>query len=308
MLDLVTCGNICVDIFLPPHRRPPPGGLTQIPTLEIVPGGNGSNTAIAAARLGVKSAVAGVLGDDLFGRDLRRFLEDEEVDVSLVTHLERRQSPSTVVLNDESGERSFVFYAGTDADFALPERVFQACGRRFHFAGPELLGSFWPHGTVDAARRLNAAGFLLSLDTFVEPGPTVIEDHRALLPLLDVAMPNEEEGRGISGQREPRDICRYLCDAGVKTAVVKRGAGGAIWLQGGKFFEATAARVPVVDTCGAGDNFSGAFLAAMLRGRPLQECLEIGCAMGTRCVTAKGSLTATADREFLARLRARLER
>jgi sugar/nucleoside kinase (ribokinase family) len=306
VLDLISIGNICIDLFLPPHAPPPRGGISLIPSLSVVPGGNSSNTAIAAARLGVRTAVGGVLGDDLFGRHLKDFLAGEGVDVSPLVLLSGRRSPATVVMNDSTGERSFVHYPGTDADFALPERTLDVPSRIVHFAAPELLGSFWPGGCLEAARRLRAEGRRITLDTFVAPGRDALREHLPLLPLVEVAMPNEEEARAITGRKEPGDMLRYLLDQGVRVAVVKRGERGAALADETGSWEVPAERVRVVDTCGAGDNFAGGFLAAYLRGLPLPECARIGCALGTRCVQSEGSLTGTADPEFLASMRARV--
>src|SRR5262245_59580863 len=180
MLDLLTIGNICIDVFLPPHSPPPRGGISLIPSLSVVPGGNASNTAIAAARMGARTGVGGVLGDDLFGRHLREFLAGERVDVSRLFLLAGRQSPATVVLNDKTGERSFVHYPGTDADFALPAEVQQAPARIFHFAAPELLGAFWPERCLAAARELRKQGRRITLDTFVSQGSSAQAEHRPL--------------------------------------------------------------------------------------------------------------------------------
>lgn len=306
MLDLISIGNICIDLFLPPHRPPPRGGISLIPSLTVVPGGNSSNTAIVAARLGMRSAVGGVLGDDLFGRHLRDFLAGEGVETTLLTLLPGRKSPATVVLNDPTGERSFVHYPGTDADFDLPEQVLAARARIIHFAAPELLGSFWPEGTAAAARRFRSGGQVISLDTFVTPASRAIEEHRALLELVEIAMPNEEEARLITGRDRVPDMARYLLDSGVKVAVIKRGERGAVAATRDEYHEIQTERVRVVDTCGAGDNFAGGFLAAYLRRLSLADCTRIGCAMGTRCVTCEGSLTATADPAFLSTIRGRL--
>jgi len=306
VFDVITIGNVCIDLFLPPHRPPPRGGISLIPSLTVVPGGNSSNPAIAAGRLGLSAAVAGVLGDDLFGRHLREFLSGEGADVSLLELLPGRHSPATVVLNDPTGERSFVHYPGTDADFSLPAGVLEADARIFHFAAPELLGRFWPEGCLEAARKLKERGKTISLDTFVSPGSDALREHRALLETVDLAMPNEDEARLITGRSTVREMAEYLLRAGVKVAVIKLGERGAVVATREEYHQVAAETVQVVDTCGAGDNFAGGFLAGCLRGLPPGEAARIGCAMGTRCVTREGSLSATSDPAFLALLRARL--
>jgi ribokinase len=307
--DLITIGNACVDIFLPAHEAPPRGGITRIPTLNMVPGGNGLNTAVTAARLGVRSAFAGVLGDDVLGRHLRDFLAGEGVDTSLLELRRGRSSPATIVQNDASGERSFVHHAGTNADCAPPRALFDVPARIVHFAAPELLGALWPDGAVAAACELKDRGRTITLDIFQVPGeeapPEIVRRHRPLLEQTDMVFPNEEEARLISGRSEWFEMAQYFHDLGIQVVAIKRGAAGALLSTGGKLLEIPTAIVEVVDTCGAGDNFAGGFLAGAIRGLDPPACARLGCALGTLAVTHQGSLTATARPE---ELRAVLER
>ena len=71
MPELIIIGNCCADIYIPAHQPPPPGGIERIPQVRVEIGGNGANTAVTAARLGASTALAGVLGDALFGCHLR---------------------------------------------------------------------------------------------------------------------------------------------------------------------------------------------------------------------------------------------
>lgn len=300
MAKLIVVGNTCTDIYVPAHQAPQPGGIQIIPPLDMQIGGNGANTAITAARLGTSTAVAGVLGDDAFGRILRRELKAEGVDVARLKMLPGRASPTSIVYNDGRGERSFAHHPGTNADYSLPAEAMRAPCRVFHLAAPELLSGLWPGGWVEAARKLKAAGRIISLDSFVvadrrNGSDRIIRDHHALLQFVDLAFPNEAEAQLISGQREPRAIADYFHDLGVEVVAIKRGPKGAVVSWQGRMEEVPAASVKVVDTCGAGDNFTGGFLAGYLRGLNPLNCARVGCALGTLCVRFRGSLTGTAN-------------
>lgn len=309
--ELITLGNTCVDIFVPHHEQPPPGGISRIPSLEAVPGGNGANTAVTAARLGVRTALAGVLGDDLFGRYLRDFMGSEGIDTSLLELLDGRSSPATLVFNDDEGERSFVHHPGTNAEFHLGSAAVHAPCAVFHFAAPELLPGFWPDGVEAAAVKLKEKGVRLGMDVFAVEGegdPTaVVEVHRRVLAHMDMVFPNEDEARCITGRTRRRDMVAYLHEVGVRIVVIKRGGDGATVSWDGHYEEVPTDAVEVLDTCGAGDSFVGAFLAATLRGRNPREATEFGCALGTLCVRSRGALTATADRDRLAEVLKRFD-
>ena len=120
MPGLAIIGNCCADLYIPPHDPPPPGGIERIPRPRVELGGNGANTAVTAARLGVPTALAGVLGDDVFGGHLRELLTAEGIDLSLLLTRENCGAPVTLVLNDQAGERSFVHHSGSNDSWELP--------------------------------------------------------------------------------------------------------------------------------------------------------------------------------------------
>jgi len=306
--DLVTTGNVCCDIYVPDHVRPPPGGLELIPSFEAVAGGNAANTAITASCLGLRAAVAGALGDDLIGRQLRRHLEEAGVDASLIEVRPGRSSPATLVFNDPvTAERSFVHHPGTNADLSLPEAAFRAHCRVFHLAAPELLPGLWPGAALAAARRMKSAGATVTLDTFAVEGKSgaggtdeLVREHRPLLEVVDMVFPNEIEARLVTGQSTLPDITKYFHDLGARVAVIKRGAAGCTVSWEGRTVEVPAPCVQAVDTCGAGDTFSAGYIAGFVAGLDPVDSARLGCAVGALCVTARGATTAVEDPDRLA--------
>ena len=303
MPDLIIIGNCCADLYIPAHQPPPPGGIERIPQLRVEIGGNGANTAVTAARLGASTALAGVLGDDLFGRHLREALDSEGIDLSLLESREDTGAPVTLVLNDADGERSFVHHGGSNDTWEISAAAIEAPCRVFHMAAPEILGSFWGEPCLDTAHGLKKAGVQLSLDFFVPPEElqkTEARDtHRPLLEIADMVFPNELEARAITGKDTIDDILASLHDTGVSLAVIKRGAEGAVISWDGNREDIPAAGVQAIDTCGAGDNFVGGFLAGRIKGLDPLECAKLGCELGTLCVQRKGAVTASSDRQKL---------
>ena len=299
MPDLIIIGNCCADIYIPAHQAPPPGGIERIPQLRVEIGGNGANTAVTAARLGASTALAGVLGDDLFGRHLRQALESEGIDLSLLESREGTGAPVTLVLNDADGERSFVHHGGSNDAWEIPPAAIETPCRVFHMAAPEILGSFWGAPCLDTAHSLKKTGVQLSLDFFVPPDELqkveCRDTHGPLLEIADMVFPNELEARAITGQATVEDMLASLHDSGVSLAVIKRGAKGAVVSWDGNREDIPAAGVSAIDTCGAGDNFAGAFLAGWLKELDPVECARLGCEMGTLCVQQKGAVTASSN-------------
>ena len=151
----------------------------------------------------------------------------------------------------------------------------------------------------------------LTLDTFQVAGSETREEiarrHRPLLALMDMIFPNEDEARLVTARDDLREVARYCHDLGVKVVAIKRGALGAVLSCEGEFVDVPTTRTAVVDTCGAGDNFAGGFLAGVLRGLDARRAAELGCALGTLSVAYQGSLTGTSERQRLQELMARFE-
>ena len=77
MKDIVTVGEILIDLTFS-------GRENDIPVYTANPGGAPANVAVAAARLGAKTAFIGKVGDDYYGELLRKTLEKNNVDTSFM--------------------------------------------------------------------------------------------------------------------------------------------------------------------------------------------------------------------------------
>ena len=108
------------------------------------------------------------------------------------------------------------------------------------------------------------------------------EDHRALLPLVDVCIVAGEYATAFTGAAEPEAAAPLLLQAGPSLVVVTNGtAGSHVVSRSGEAFHQPACRVePVVDTTGAGDAYHGAFLFGIARGLSPREAARYASAAG----------------------------
>ncbi|HZB55783.1 MAG TPA: PfkB family carbohydrate kinase, partial [Reyranella sp.] len=82
MSRVVVCGSLNMDVVVQSKRRPATGETLLGATVSFLPGGKGLNQAVAAARLGIPTAMVGTVGNDAFANSLRGFLADSDVDSS----------------------------------------------------------------------------------------------------------------------------------------------------------------------------------------------------------------------------------
>ena len=88
MSRVVVCGSLNMDVVVQSARRPATGETLLGATVSFLPGGKGLNQAVAAARLGVPTAMIGTVGNDAFANSLRGFLADCDVDSSGVREID----------------------------------------------------------------------------------------------------------------------------------------------------------------------------------------------------------------------------
>jgi sugar/nucleoside kinase (ribokinase family) len=283
-------GSIIYDTLVHPAEEAPWGTTTFVDTIEPHPGGNGSNTSLALAKLGTAVRLMGAVGGDDHGRFLAGELARAGVDTSAVQVI-AGPTAATIALVNGAGDRRFLHRMGVSTG-AFPEPVdfvppLIAGMTHYHLASLFILPRFRSHAPETLARA-RAAGLGTSLDTNWDPLGRWMEDIGPCLPHLDFVFMNEDEARMVTGHTGSRQAGKVLLDRGARTAVLKLGARGCAVYTGDHEILSPAFAVPVKDTTGAGDCFVGAFLCARLRGASLEEAARFANAVGAISVQHVG--------------------
>ncbi|MFC5834223.1 carbohydrate kinase family protein [Nonomuraea insulae] len=299
--DLLVVGDANPDVIVSGSPRHPEFGQHEqlVPAAGLVLGGSGAITAYGAARLGLRTAFVGRVGDDPAGAFVLDALRGGGVDVSACVVDPAVPTAMTVVLVD-GDDRAILTAPGcldrlaaADVPPGLLERAAHVHVSSY-FLQPLLAAGL--AGLFELAR---AAGASTSLDTNDDPAGrwAGLAD---VLPLTDVLLPNEAEAQSIAGSiagaltpgtdgLEP--AVRRLAALGT-LPVVKRGERGALAFADGELVEAPARPATVVDAVGAGDSFNAGLLAALLRGLPLRQSMAVAVACGTLSTRAAGGTAA----------------
>ncbi|WP_435851981.1 carbohydrate kinase family protein [Streptomyces rubradiris] len=290
--SLLVVGDVVTDVVAR-HRGPLAAGTDTAAAIRTLPGGAGANVACWAAYAG--AAEVRLLGR--VGADAAAWHERELVAAGVRPRLvvDPQAATGTVICLVDTGaaaERTFLTDSGASlrlgpADWsdALLDGV-----DRLHLSGYLLFteSSRALAGTALAAARTR--GVPVSLDPasagfLVELG---VDRFLAFARALDVLLPSRDEACLLTGLPDPADAAAELSRL-VPLVVVKAGADGALVARRG----AVPARVPAPpvtprDTTGAGDAFTGAFLAALLAGAGPEEAAARGCRAGAEAVRRAG--------------------
>lgn len=294
-IDLLGLGQISLDRVGFVSRWPARGEKRAVEEECLLPGGQIATAVLAAARLGLRSALAGVVGDDAEGVRALAPLLAAGVRCAEVQRLAGAATRQAYVLCErESGERT-VFERRDPALRLLPEQLPEAA---VEAAAALLVDAEHPEASLHAVRVARRAGALTLCD--VERADA---NSRAIASEVDIPIVSEGFADEICS-RSCAEALRRLRGPHARMAVVTRGERGALALYGEGVIEVPALRIQAVDTTGAGDVFRGAFAFAALSGRGPRESLELACAAaGLACLGrgAQGALPGNAEVE--ARLR-----
>ena len=294
MLDVLCFGIIVSDhICAPISRLPRAGELIMTPRLELTIGGNAANVSTDLTKLGVKVGVVGLVGKDIFGRHVRESLVAAGVDCRLLCESPTSQTSQSLIVNVQGEDRRFIHGVGANADFdasqVTPDMV-RDC--RVLFLGGYLLAEKPPvENIVRLFQAAREAGVTTLLDVVLPGSGDYWPRLRPLLPLVDVFMPNEDEGKLITGESDPWRQAEAFHAAGVRTSIITRGGSGCIVVSNERRFQAEAHRVEFVDGTGSGDAFVSGYILGMLRGADVAQCVKLGSAMGASCVRSTGATT-----------------
>ncbi len=293
--DLLVAGELNPDAILVGESIEPEYGQVErlVDDGALTVGSSGAIVACGAARLGMRTAYVGVVGDDAAGRFMLDELRGRGVDVDRCRVDPGRRTGLSVVLS--SGEdRAILTSAGAMSSLTAADVGADAlaAAEHLHVSSPHLQPGL-RDGLAELFARARAAGTTTSLDPGWDPGSAAdgLDD---VLAATDVFLPNAAEACRLTGAGDPDAALADLA-ARVPTVVVTLGADGAIARRGDEATRAEAPAVDPVDTTGAGDNLAAGLLCGLGRGMALAEALRLGVACGSRSTSALGGVDGQPD-------------
>jgi 5-dehydro-2-deoxygluconokinase len=286
MFDLITMGRVSVDLY--PEQVDT--RLEDVRTFAKSLGGSATNVAVAAARLGNRSAVITKVGDDPFGPYIRRALRDFGVDDRFVGTDPDLRTPIVFCEIHPPDEFPLLFYREPQA----PDMMLRA--EELDLDAIRAARVFWTTGT-GLSDEPSRTATLTALAARERGGITVHDlDHRPMfwpdereatryareaLRHATVAVGNRDEVAVAVGTRDPCEASAALLELGVEHAIVKQGPDGVLARTNDRLVEVPPiTELGVVNGLGAGDAFGGALVHGLLHGHDLERMLRLANAAG----------------------------
>ena len=253
---------------------------TDIPAV-----GNAANHAIGAARLGLKSAIYTVVGDDVQGHLSIEVFRENDVDTRYVAFDGKRETNFSAVINYRTERTIFVYHEPRD------------------YRLPQLLPTKWVYLTSASGGGVQSLheqvlryledipGVKLAFNPGTHQIHLGLEALKPVFARTEILFLNREESGEILGMSSDnmRELINGFHQLGVKTMVVTDGPRGSYASDGEKIWYLGIYDGPVVERTGAGDSFGVGFLAALVNGKSIPDAMTWGNANSTSVVRYIGA-------------------
>jgi ribokinase len=306
MPDIVALGDVNVDIIAHFASYPDKGQDALAYSTEFHCGGSAANTAMALARMGLDVVLISRVGPDSLALKALNSLSEAGV---IPTGLQRDPAAMTglmYVVVTPDGERTILGHRGanvlTDPNKVREEDIRDA--RLLHLSGYALLADPQRSAALLALEMACRHGLTVTLDPGMSVPQAALDEMRALLPVVDIFLPNLPEAQALTGADSPQECFRALVGAGVRVVALKLGKYGCLFGGGEGFVYVPGFAIEARDSTGAGDFFAAGIIAGHLGGLDRRGTAVLGNAMGAMAAARVGAGTSVPKaRDVLALLR-----
>lgn len=279
-MNIINFGSLNIDYVYSIEHFAVPGETVAADKLETFFGGKGLNQSIAAARAGAHVLHVGKVGAK--DAKLREELKKNHVDVAFVSQ-SSLQSGHAIIQVDPSGQNSIMIYGGANLD--IDKDLVNSA-----------LNAVEKDDIVLLQNEISNNAYIMeqvhSRELRIAFNPSPITDNIMEYPLQNVNwfILNEIEGEKLTGKSAPYDIAGELLRKYPGCAVVLTlGKDGVLYEDDSTLLQHGIYDVQRVDSTGAGDTFTGYFLAGVAKGHSVKQCLEEASIASSIVVSRKGA-------------------
>lgn len=302
---ILVVGSLIMDLIAATHRMPLAGETVIGDEFHMAPGGKGANQAVQCARLGAHTAMAGCVGDDIFGKELLKATNDSGVDISRIQVVNGLPSGVGHIELDCSGEsvqNRIIVCPG--ANHAINEAEIDSLKDIIADCDVVMMQFELPMAVVETVAEL---AFKADTMVMINPAPA------AKIPkkLIDCGCwfsPNEHEAAELTGKRiriaadgdmiieDAAEAAARLHAMGIKNVIITCGENGSIYSDGEHFIRKHCVKAErVIDPTAAGDSFVAAFCTGIAAGLPVGHALDFAGYTAALTVSKMGAMPSLPD-------------
>jgi ribokinase len=289
-MKVINFGSLCIDNVYQVPYFVKPGETLPCTDYQQHPGGKGLNQSLALAKAGAKVWHAGKVGKE--GEWLKELLTKAGVDTRLTEIVSVPSGHANIQVTPD-GQNAIVLFGGANRSITVDDvDTVLAHGEKDDYLLVQNEISCMPEVLEHAKSR----GLKIAFNA--APITERVLDYP--LDTVDIFIVNEVEGEALSGESEPERIIKTLLKLYPASAItLTLGEQGVIYADQDRTIHQDGYVVNATDTTGAGDTFTGYFLAELLRQEDISSCLITACKAAAICVTRPGAATSIPERQEL---------
>ncbi len=278
-------GSLNIDLVARVDKFAVPGQTVHGDSLDFICGGKGGNQAIAASRLGIRTYMFGMMGNDVHASMYERNFTRAGTHYSNVGTSFETSTGMALIEVEKGGENRITIIDGANAH-VTPEYI-QRHAVEITACKYLLLQLEIPmESVVLAANLMKESGGTVILDPApAKPLP------RELLANVDYMTPNESEIEYIAKGADIESSCNSLLKLGVGAVICTMGAKGLYYSDKTKTITRPSYEVNALDATGAGDSFNAGLACALNRGYSIEQALDYASAAAALTVQTVGAQT-----------------
>jgi ribokinase len=291
MPEVVALGDVNVDIIAHFPFYPAKGQDALASSAEFHCGGSAANTAMALAWMGLEVSLISRVGPDPLAT---RVLDHLSVVGVLSTSLQRDPSVATglmYVVVTPDGERTMLGHRGanvnTDPNQIREEAIRDA--RLLHLSGYALLADPQRSAALLTMEIACRHDLIVTLDPGMSVPQAALDEIHALLPVIDVLLPNLPEAQRLTGLTSPEECAEWLSASGVGLVALKLGKDGCLVRSSRDILWVPGFSIEAHDTTGAGDFFAAGVITGHLRGLDWHSTAILANALGALAAAQVGA-------------------
>lgn len=284
--EIVGLGLANVDVVMQRNEMPTWENPGVTSGFALADGGPAGTACAVASMFDVASGLIDTIGNDDMAAIKRQSLVSAGVDLSHLVERDGAEDHVVIVYVQEgTGDRFFSFVRGFLSQPVLPEEL----DRDYITAAQYLhLDCTHPKAAMQAARWMHEAGKRVVLDASATD--RAVPDYiRGLVTETDVLICGSGFGAMLTGQKDLYEAGRAILDLGPGIVVQTEGVDGSYTVTRDEEFHIPAFEIDVVDTCGAGDVFHGAYLVGLVKGWDLERIATFSSAVSAIHCTVLGN-------------------
>ena len=291
MPDVVALGDLNVDIIAHFANFPSKGGDALAYSTELHCGGSAANAAIALARMGVTVGLIARVGPDSWALKALNSLQAAGVDAGGLQRDPAAMTGLMYVVVTPDGERTILGYRGanvlTDPNQIREEYIQGA--KVFHLSGYALLAEPQRSAAMLTLEMACRHSLTVTLDPGLSISQAALDEMHALLPVVNILLPNLSEAQKLARMTAPEDCAQILLNKGCQVVALKLGRDGCLVGSQEGLRRVPGLVVQARDSTGAGDGFAAGFITGCLAGLSLHSAAVLGNALGAMAAARVGA-------------------